>query len=191
MSRTSTDVSIPIRQRVIALIPKLPNIEWLRIGVDLVAQPAEQGQVNPARAQDEPVRAFHQLQLVAGSHAQRVEHVLGEGDLPFCGDLTSMVVVPPYVQGKWVRKSGQAAWLSCASSWGGETAVAAETAEQGVPGALRVAPSRFGQEVGYRIGVVAQHVEFVGAGAVEPVRFLHQVPQHQRPQPYGGCVVAV
>ena len=51
--------------------------------------------------------------------------------------------------------------------------------------------SRFGQEVRDRVGVVAQQGVLGIASAVQPVRFLHHVPQDQHPQPHGGRIVVV
>ena len=73
----------------------------------------------------------------------------------------------------------------------GKMAVAPGRVRSGSLAALRKERSRLGQEVSDRVGIVAQHVVLGIARSVETVRFLHQVPQYQYPQPHGGRIVVV
>jgi len=63
-------------------ISESPDIER-RVSIGyLVAQRSQKRVINAARAQEEALRAGHQLQAVARPYAQLVKHALRKSDLP-------------------------------------------------------------------------------------------------------------
>ena len=82
-SRTSTDVSIPIRNWGMSFIPELADVEWLGTRRYLVPQPSEERQVDSPGPQGEAVAPFQQLQLVAGRRTECVQYMRGQCDLAF------------------------------------------------------------------------------------------------------------